>query len=45
MEDAIILIGMAATLLLWGFAAFGGLASLWDTFGDHLERLYMRLKR
>lgn len=45
MEDAIILIGMASTLLLWGFAAFGGLASLWDTFGDHIEGLYTRFKR
>tara|TARA_R110002020_G_scaffold138125_2_gene307912 strand:- start:1467 stop:1613 length:147 start_codon:yes stop_codon:yes gene_type:complete len=42
----IVIIGaMSSLALLWGFAAIGGLASLWDTFGEHVEELAQRLKR
>ena len=45
MEELVILVGASALGLLWAFAGLGALASLSDTFGDHLERLFERIKR
>ena len=44
-EDILILIGMSSVLALWGFAAFGALGSLWDTFGSHMTDLAARIRR
>ncbi len=45
METAIVVIGASSLALLWLFAAAGGIASLWDTFGDHAYKLLERFKR
>jgi|ETNvirnome_2_300_1030623.scaffolds.fasta_scaffold192089_1 hypothetical protein len=45
METAIVIIGVSAVTLLWLFAAIGGIASLWETFGDHVHALIERVKR
>ena len=44
MEDALILIGMSGVGLLWAFAAIGALASIWDTFGNHVSDIIEKLK-
>ena len=45
LHDIIIMGGMSSLVLLWAFAALGALASLSDTFGEHLAGLMERLKR
>jgi len=44
LHNIALLIGAGSLALLWAFAAIGGLASLWDTFGGHLEGLVERIK-
>ena len=45
MHDAVIVIGLTSVALLWVFSIAGAMASLWDTFGDHLEGLIERIRR
>ena len=43
--DILILIGMSSLGLLWGFATFGAISSLWDTFGAHVTDLIDKVRR
>ena len=45
LSDALIITGTVSLALLWAFAAFGGIMSVWDTFGDHIGEIIKRFKR
>ena len=45
LHDIIVMGAMSSLALLWAFAALGALASLSDTFGDHMARLMEKLKQ
>ena len=45
MGEVLIVVGSVSLALLWIFAAFGGLMSVWDTFGDHVGQWLERFKR
>ena len=45
LQDVLIVAGMTSVALLWVFSMAGAMHSLWDTFGDHAERLLERIRR
>ena len=45
LHDIIVIGALGSVALLWAFFAIGAIASLSDTFGEHLERLIERIRR
>ena len=45
LHDILVIGALGSLALLWAFAGLGALASLSDTFGEHVQRLAERLKR
>ena len=45
LTNALIIMGTTSLALLWGFAALGGVMTMWDTFGGYVEEMIMRFKR
>ena len=45
LHDIMVVGATGSLVLLWAFAAIGALASLSDTFGEHMAGLFERFKR
>ena len=44
-EDIIAVLGTVSIAGLWLFCMLGGLAALWETFGDSVEAIVEKLRR
>ena len=42
--DIVALLGTASIAGLWGFCMLGGIAALWETFGDGITEILDKLR-